>query len=350
MKNKDWEILKKCAKMEAPEKVPVAIIDDSVWIPEYAGISTIDYLTIPEEWFAAQLKVKSDFPELIRIPDFWIEFGMAAEPSGFGCKVMFHKNNTPGIKPIIKSADDIESISDMQVPNPKTDGFMPLILNLYKHINKKVNDMGESIKIVAARGPLTIASFLMGVSEFLIALKVYPEATHKLLHLTSTLSRNWLQAQAEATGGAEGILLLDDVVGFLSKKDYLEFAYKYLKDIFDSFPGFIKIHHNDTDNPVNYEFLEDLGVNIFNFTHKQDIAKVRSICGEKVCLMGNVPPLESLSMGTPDIVKKQAMECLKVFKDKKGIILSAGGGVDAGTPKENILALFDAVSELNSIK
>jgi len=342
MNNKNWEIIKRCSKIESLKKVPVALIDDSVWIPGYLGISTIDYLTIPEKWFDAQLKIKRDFPELIRIPDLWVEFGMAAEPSGFGCKIIFHQNNTPSIRPIVKSADDIKVITDMAIPNPKKDGFMPIILNLYKNIFKKVSDIGESIKIVAARGPLTIASFLMGISEFLIALKIYPEETHKLLNLTTTLSKNWLQAQAEILNEVEGILLLDDVVGFLSKKDYLEFAHNYLKEIFDSFPGFIKIFHNDTDNPVNYEFLEDLGVNIFNFTHKQDIAKVKLLCGEKVCLMGNIPPQESLGMGTPDDVKEKALECLKAYRDHKGIILSAGGGVAPGTPKENILALFNA--------
>lgn len=344
MKNKNWETINKCSKIESLEKIPVALIDDSVWIPGYVGISTIDYLTIPEKWFDAQLQIKRDFPELIRIPDLWIEFGMAAEPSGFGCKIIFHKNNTPSISPIVKSADDIELIANTALPNPKTDGLMPIILNLYKNIHKRVNDIGESIKIVAARGPLTTASHLMGVTEFLVALKIYPEATHRLLSLTAALSKNWLEAQADILNEVEGILLLDDIVGFLSKEDYLEFAHNYLKEIFNSFSGCIKIFHNDTDNPVCYEFLEDLGVNIFNFTHKQDISKVKLLCGEKVCLMGNVPPLEILSLGTPDTVKEKALECLKTYEDHKGIILSAGGGVSPGTPKENILALFEAIS------
>lgn len=342
MKNKNWETIYKCSKMEAVEKIPIGLIVDSPWIPGYVGISTIDYLTVPEKWFDAQLQIKRDFPELIFIPDLWIEFGMAAEPSGFGCKTLFHDNNTPNVSPIIKSADYIETIANMVLPNPKTDGLMPIILNLYKNIYKKVNLIGESIKIVAARGPLTIASHLMGVSEFLIALKIYPEAAHKLLSLTAALSKNWLEAQAEILNEVEGILLLDDIVGFLSKEDYLEFAHPYLKKIFNSFPGSIKIFHNDTDNPVCYEFLEDLGVNIFNFTHKQDISKVKLLCGEKVCLMGNVPPLEVLSLGTPATVKEKALECLKTYSDHKGIILSAGGGTSPGTPKENILALFEA--------
>jgi len=183
----------------------------------------------------------------------------------------------------------------------------------------------------------------MEITEFLIALKVYPEATRKLLSLTTNLSKNWLYAQLEILKEAEGIMILDDVVGFLSKEDYLEFGHNYLKEIFSSFPEFVKLYHNDNTNTVSFEFLEDLGVNILNFTYTQDISKIKSLCGDKVCLMGNVPPVEVLGSGTPDLVKEEALKCLRVFKDNRGIILSAGGGVVPGTPKDNILALFEAI-------
>jgi uroporphyrinogen-III decarboxylase len=347
MNLQEWEVIRKCANMEDTGDIPVGLIVDSPWIPGYLGISTLDYYTMPDIWLESNLKIKRDFPGLILLPDFWVEYGMATEPSGFGCKIVFFEDRMPNINHIISSAEDIDQISNLPVPNPKTDGLMPLVLNLYKNAERKLKDKGESIKIITARGPLTTATHLMGLTEFLIALKIDPEATHKLLKLTATLAINWLEAQSEALSEVGGIMVLDDVVGFLSKEDYMEFAHPYLKSIFSSFPECIKIYHNDTDNAVCYEFLEDIGVNIFNFTHKQAISKVKALVGDSVCLLGNVPPLDVLVQGTAEAVRSKTLDVLKDYGGTKGIIVSAGGGASPGAPGENIRAMIDAVAEFN---
>ena len=342
MKKEQWEILKKCAAFEKTDTVPVALIVDSPWIPGYTGMSTLDYFTVPDKWFEANLQIRKDFPGIIFIPDFWVEYGMAAEPSGFGCRINFYENNTPTVNHLISSAEDLESLTRLKIPNPNTDGLMPFALNLYRNIEPKVRETGESIKIVAARGPLAVATHLVGLTEFLIGMKIDPDNTHKLLKMTSTLVKNWLEAQAGVLSEVEGILVLDDVVGFLSKEDYLEFAHPYLKDIFSRFPASLKLFHNDTDNTICYEFLEDMGINIFNFTHKQEISRVRELVGSKVCLMGNVPPLEVLTQGAPEKVREKTGECLSSHNSITGIILSAGGGASPGTPGENITAMIEA--------
>ena len=105
--------------MEDTGDVPVGLIVDSPWIPGYLGISTLDYYTMPDVWLESNLKIKRDFPGLILIPDFWVEYGMATEPSGFGCRVVFFEDRMPNINHIISSAEDIEQILDLPVPNPK---------------------------------------------------------------------------------------------------------------------------------------------------------------------------------------------------------------------------------------
>lgn len=339
MKPSQWETLKKCARMERVEPVPVALIVDSPWIPGFAGISTLDYFFVPEIWLAANLQVARTFPDVIFLPGFWVELGMAAEPSGFGCRVSFYPDRTPLVHPLFTS---LEAVQELKIPNPLTDGFMPMILNTYRWAQPRLGEAGYSIKLVAARGPLAIATHLMGVSEFLIGIKIEPEKAHQLLKLTTALSKAWLQAQAEAIGSVEGILLLDDIAGFLSPDDYLEFAHPYLDEIYKAFPGCLKLFHNDMDNMASFRFLESLSVDIFNFTHKFDLGRVRQEVGPQVCLMGNVPPLEVLTQGSREDVFQAAQKCLQVYPSESGLILSAGGGVSPGTPGENIQALVEA--------
>lgn len=339
MRPEQWERIRRCARGEEVPVPVVALIVDSPWIPGYLGISTLDYMTVPEIWLDANRRIARDFPEMIFLPGFWAEMGMATEPSGFGCPVSFFPDRPPGVHPLISGMQDLNRI---RLPDPRTDGLMPIVLNLYRRLESRVNDAGHVIKVVAARGPLTLASHLLGVTEFLLELKLHPAETHRFLRITTTLARTWLEAQAEALRAVEGVLVLDDIAGFLSPKDYLEFAHPYLKEIFDAFPGAVKLFHNDTDNPASFRYLAGLGIDVFNFTHLQPLAKVRELVGPQLCLMGNVPPLEVLAQGSPADVIRSARGCLESHRGSRGLILSAGGGTSPGTPAANIHALLQA--------
>ena len=342
MKTEQWKTIQKCASMQPVQPPPIGLIVDSPWIPGYLDISTLDYMAIPDVWLEANLEVVRRFPEIIFLPGWWVEMGMAAEPSGYGCKVSFYSDKTPAVHALIAS---VEQVTSLQAPNPLSDGLMPLILNLYRRLEPRVKAAGYLIKIVAARGPLATATHLMGVTNFLLGLKLDPENTHKLLRMTTATAKDWLQAQAETLSEVEGVMLLDDIVGFLSPDDYLEFAHPYLKEIFDAFPGTVKFFHNDMDNAVSYPHLWELPVHIFNFTHLIRIDEVREMVGPKVCLMGNVAPLDVLTKGTPELVLEDALACLEAYPGESGLILSAGGGISTGTPGENVAALIQAVEQ-----
>jgi uroporphyrinogen decarboxylase len=340
MNKQNWEIITKAARGEDCGRVPVTLIVDSPWIPGYLGLSTLDYLFMPDVWLQANLRVQRDFPDLIFLPGFWAEIGMGAEPSAFGCKLSFFPDKTPQVSPIITSIDEWERLSE---PNPHTDGLMPFLLNLYRKLEPAIHDAGSCVKVVAARGPLTVATHLMGVTEFILGLKLEPEKTHRLLRMTTALVKNWLEAQASALTAVEGVMVLDDITGFLSPKDYLEFAQPYLKEVFGAFPHAVKIFHNDTNNVAPYQHLREIPVQVFNFTHLQPIAKVRELVGPDICLMGNIPPLEVLCQGSPAEVSTAARECVKAHGGRKGLLLSAGGGASPGTPGVNVRAMAEAV-------
>ncbi len=339
MRNEQWNTLLKAARGERLPKPPVGLIVDTPWIPGFLGISTVDYITIPEIWMKANLAVMARFPDVIFLPGFWAEPGMAAEPSAYGCKVQFSDSQPPSIRPL---AEDISAVESIEPANPRQDGLMPMVLSFYRNALPRVREEGMEIRIVAARGPLALASHLIGVTGFLIAMKTEPEKTHKLLKTAAATVKNWLDAQREVTG-AEGILVLDDVVGFLSKEDYLEFAHPYLKDIF-SMPAAVKIYHNDNEASTCYEFLHDAGVQVFNFTHLHPISEVRQKVGDSVCLLGNVPPRDVLALGTVEQSAAAAKACIQENKGNPRFILSAGGGASPGTKGENLKALISAAA------
>ncbi len=345
MKQHHWQALLDCVNMRPVDTIPVALIVDSPWVPGYVGMGTLDYYTDPELWWQAQQKIRADFPDVMFLSDYWIEFGMGNEPSGFGCKVNFYDNQPVTVQHLIHSCDDIESLESMPVPNPRRDGLMPLVLNYYRHAAEKARDIGDPIRMVAGRGPLNMACHMIGVTEFLLALKLYPDATHSLLRKTTALCRAWIESQSEAVGGASAMLLLDDIIGFLSPEDFEEFGLPYFKELYSAFSFPVKMLHNDTDNPVSYSRLADMGINCFNFTHEQPLSTVRKLCGDSICLIGNIPPLHVLGGGTPESVAADTTARLDDYGSTTGIIISAGGGASPGMPAANLHALVDATAD-----
>ena len=348
MTKSQWALFKSIIKGEA-DGLSVGLIVDSPWMPGYCGMTNIDFYARPEEWFKAYVKIKKDFPDAIFLPDWWAEYGMATEPSGFGVKIDFFDANLPNAHPFITDMDDAEDIiKTLKLPNPKKNGLMPLLLNLQRYVKPWLDDIGEQINIVSTRGPLTIASHLFTSSEMMMCAKVEPDVLHKLLKITTQLCKDWLSAQLDNVGTAEGVLVLDDITGFFGKDDYQEFAHPYIKEIFAAFPECVHLFHNDTDSDICFEYMEDMGVDLFNFTHMKDIGDTRTKTGGKVTLLGNIPPM-SLVKNTPDEVYQMAKDCadryIEVNGSAKGLLLSIGGGVPMGAARECIDALLKAAKE-----
>ncbi|MCL2164534.1 MAG: uroporphyrinogen decarboxylase family protein [Oscillospiraceae bacterium] len=348
MNSSQWSLFKAVLSGEN-KRPPVGIIVDSPWIPGYCGMDFIDFYARPDEWFNAYLKIKSDFPDILFLPDWWLEYGMSAEPSGFGCRISFYGDNLPVVHHIINSTDDIDIIDTLTAPDPRKDGLMPILLNLQRYIKPRLEQIGEEINIVSARGPLTIASHLFALTEMLLCAKLEPEALHRLLKKTTRLCIDWLTAQLDNVRTASGILVLDDVTGFFGKDDYEEFAHPYLKEIFSAFPDCVHMLHNDADNDVCFPYVADLGVDVFNFTHGRNIGAVRKMVGDKLTLLGNVPPM-ALCDQNPNEVFNLAADVIATYKKANndslaGLILSLGGGAPMGATKENIEAIVRAAKE-----
>ena len=157
---------------------------------------------------------------------------------------------------------------------------------------------------------------------------------------------DWVKLQAQTFPSIDGIFILDDIVGFLSEHDFIRFAKPWLKKIYSSLDVNVKFFHNDARGLVCAPHLAEIGINLFNFSHEHSLTEMRKLCGDKVALLGNVPPRDVLSLGTPDEVKASVKAMLDPFKDRKGLIASCGGGIPQNVPTENIKAFIEAVQKI----
>ncbi|MEN6309805.1 MAG: uroporphyrinogen decarboxylase family protein [Anaerohalosphaeraceae bacterium] len=340
MTNKQWQLLLDIIQGKQLDITPVGFIIDSPWIPGWAGISTLDYFTSEQLWFEANLKAVREFPEVLFLPGFWSEYGMCTEPSAFGAKCTWHENELPFADKIIHSMEDIDRLN---CPDPHKDGLAPFVLKRLGRYRKSIEAEGHAVRFAVARGPLNVASFLMGTTEFLIGLRTEPEKIHKLLSVITEYLCRWLQVQKAAFDSIDGIFILDDIVGFCGETDFLEFAKPYLLQIFNAFPAAVNFFHNDADGRVCAHYLSEIGINMFNFSFLHTLPEMKEWTRNQVVLVGNLPPRDTLALGSPEEVFRQVQDMANSVSDKTRILLSAGGGMPDGVRSENITAFLKAV-------
>jgi len=336
-----WEILLAVIRGERLRPLPTGFIIDSPWLPNWAGHTIMDYLSSERIWFDANMRAIGTFPVTLFLPGFWSEYGMCTEPSAFGSAALWGENEFPYAKKLLQSADDVDRL---EVPDPRKDGMLPFVIKRLMHFQPEIERAGHRIRFAVVRGPLNVASFLMDTTEFLTALKTDPDRMRRLLTIVTDFLVEWIKVQRECFPSIDGILLLDDIVGFVSKDDFESFARPCLARLFAADVS-VKFFHNDAPCRACAPYLADLGINLLNFGVQHTLSEMKSWTDGRVTLLGNIPPRDVLAAGTPEDVRKAAHAMLEAVPDKSRLIPSCGGGMPPGVPTENIHAFNLAVEE-----
>lgn len=339
MTPEQWNKLLTVIDGKTAEPLPVGFIIDSPWLPGWAGISALDYYSSEQMWFEANLKAVKKFSDVIFLPGFWSEFGMCTEPSAFGSKCSWQLDEMPYAGKILA---DIKAAGSLSKPNPRKDGLLPFVLNRLTHYQTQIEQQGHAIKFAVSRGPLNIASFLAGSTEFLMAVRTDPAEEHKLLGTITDFIIDWLELQIETFASIDAVFILDDIVGFLGERDFKETALPYLQRIFKSFDVAVRFFHNDAAGLVCAPHLTDISVNFFNFSFRHTLSEMKELTNNAVTLLGNIPTRDVLAAGSPDDVRKSVKAAVDSLEDKSHIMLSCGGGMPPDVSTENIEAFLSA--------
>jgi uroporphyrinogen decarboxylase len=342
MKNRHWENLISIVNGEILKEKPVGFIIDSPWLPGWYGSKIIDYFADPEIWFQSNLQAIKEFPEAIFLPGFWSEFGMCTEPSAFGARLVWGDNDFPHPGRII---DDPVNFARLTKPDVLSDGLLPFVINRLQRYEDKIKRNDCGIRFATSRGPLNIASFLFGMNDFLLALSINPEETQKGLTTITDFIIDWLSLQFERFRDIEGILILDDVAGFLGEPDFETFVLPHMIRIYRTFNAKVNFFHNDAEGLITAKYLKSIGINLFNFSYNHSISEIRSLAGDSVTLLGNLPPRDILASGSQADVREGVLKMIKPCSDQARIIWSCGGGMAPDTPTENIRAFIQALKE-----
>jgi uroporphyrinogen decarboxylase len=303
----------------------------------------LDYFSSDRLWLDANIKAVETFPGALFLPGFWAEYGMCSEPSAFGARSAFPRNEFPHAFPSIRSPGEIDSL---EVPDPVKDGLGPLMINRLRLNKPVIEEAGHKIRFSVSRGPLNIASYLMGTTEFMMAMMTHPMEVHLLLRKITDYLVAFHNHQGVQFPTIDGILVLDDIIGFISRDQFVEFGFPYFSELYDREVA-VKFLHNDASCMESVRFLPEIGVNLFNMGFDTDLNQLKELTGHRVTMLGNIPPRDVLSNGSATEVKNAAIQLIRGLKDPSRVIFSCGGGVPPGVSSENLTIFIDTVQRFN---
>ena len=168
------------------------------------------------------------------------------------------------------------------------------------------------------------------------------EKAEALMKINSLYFKDWLQLQMETFPSIEGILMLDDIIGFMGEEEFRTFGVPYFKELYDTNVS-VKFLHNDAPCKVSAPLLPEIGVNLFNMGFDISLNELKQLTQNRVTLVGNIPPRDVLASGDVAKVTDTTAKLVNSLQDKSRVIFSCGGGMPPGVSSENIQAFINAV-------
>ena len=256
-----------------------------------------------------------------------------------GTQLYYPEDDAPRVdEPAVKDPEDAEKITPA---DPQKDGRLPDQLEAIKICVEEVGD--EVFVAYCISAPFTTAALLRGTEYFARDIYRNPEMIDALLKASQETALDFIDAIAEA-GGIPAIVDPVATGSVISPPQYARFAAPYTKPLIERIQeiGYPAILHICGKTHLLFEQMADTGANVLSLD-RVDLAEAKERIGDKVCLMGNVTPAETLLDGTPEDVDAEAKECIRKAHDNPaGFILSSGCEVPISTPPENVFALMEA--------
>ena len=178
---------------------------------------------------------------------------------------------------------------------------------------------------------------LAGMKNYLMWFVSKPEVVEDLLAVLMEACIEYANALLER--GADAVTLIDSEAGpdIIAPQMFETSVYPLYRKFCNRVEG-LKILHMCGDATAVLDTLAGSGFEGISIEEKVGVSFAREIVGNRVRLVGNVSPSDTLLTRGPDIVAMEVRACIEDGID----ILAPGCGLAPHTPLENIKAFVKA--------
>ena len=200
-------------------------------------------------------------------------------------------------------------------------------------------------------------NLLRGLEKSLMDPILKPEFTHYLLKRLEEFFNEYHQRCFEAAQDVIDVTQVTDDYGsqhglLISPTMFDTFYRSPVQSAIDLAKSYdiTVFHHDDGDLRPLLPRLTDMGINILNPIQWRcgnwDLVKLKAEYGDRLCFHGGVDNQQTLPFGTVDDVVKEVRWLKQTLgSDGTGFVIAPCHNIQANTPLENILALYETAVE-----
>ena len=198
--------------------------------------------------------------------------------------------------------------------------------------------------------PFTVACYMVegrGSREFSITRNMAfsePALFDRLMALLTETTATYLCAQIEA--GAEAVMLFDSWAGLLPPSEFRRLVIQPSRQIVQTikarYPHVRVVGFPRLAGVMAAEYARDTGVDVLALATGADMAAVRNMVPQPLCLQGNLDPVAVLAGG--EAMRREALHVREAGRGRAHVF-NLGHGVLPQTPVEHVADLVRTVRE-----
>lgn len=224
-----------------------------------------------------------------------------------------------------------------------------------RRTGKVVVFMGDRTNRCAQLKP---AMYVRGIDQILLDVALAPDIAEYIFRRIADFYLEYARRTFEAADGGIDIFMTGDDFGtqkglFMSPdmwRRFLRPGFKAFVDLGHRYGLKVAHHSCGSIKPIIPDLIE-CGLDILNplqpDVYDMDHAELKERFGDRLSFHGSISIQRTLPFGTPDDVRNEVRQRVETLAPGGGFIFSTAHNIQADTPIENILALFEAYRTLS---
>lgn len=225
----------------------------------------------------------------------------------------------------------------------------------FDHLSEKIENLHEKYYIkIETGGIFELAWGLRGLEQFMIDMAMGEDIPHWIMgHLTDFYCGYIENVMEKAGDKIDVVYTYDDIAGqnglLVSPRmweTYIKPYHERLNSVIKRYGKKILYHSCGAVVPM-IDRLMELPIDILNPLQPKadgmDMRMIKDRFGDRICFHGAIDIQELLPKGTVQQVADTARKTIDILSKNGGYILASAHFIQADTPIENILALYESV-------
>ena len=256
---------------------------------------------------------------------------------------------------------EVESVKDLEKHRWPSAGYFDYSVLLERIAAAQAD--GEHCLMVTNGNIFETSWYMRGFQRTFEDMVLNPELVHAIMErVTGFYIAHFSRMLAAAEGEVDLVFTADDIAGQNGLLVSLEMWETFIKPYHARLNAAIHkfgakvIYHTDGAVTEAVEGLIDMGIDTFYPGHGRPVAVLQALqfsargmdpvklkrgYGDRLCFEGGVSVQTTLPFGGSENVRREVEELITVLGKDGGYILGPSHAIQAGTPPENIVAMFD---------